>query len=421
MSLAGLNPAPRYVLALTVVAACAGPDQLPLGPEPTRLTVITSENVGTTRVLAAAFHAKHLDVEIDVQYTPQDSYDAGLDRKLGSADAPDLALLNRIGTSPRLLRPLDDYAKQYGWDAVCPSSELDQWRTDSSGKQLGVGPLWAAPAGFSMTGVYYNKQIAARLGIRPPTTRAEFDAALAKAKSAGELPVQLGNLQGHSSFIVQSIVNAVDGPARASDWVNGKKGATLHTPGGIAAATALSDWAKKGYLPADANSRDLPAAVADFGSGKGLFLFGGSWDAQPIDKGLHGKVGFLPFRGDDGKATGIGTSVAYAIPVRSRHPDAAAAFLDYLNSPEAAQIEFNAGFLPVAHADRVTTDPGNVMADIARAWTEVNKDNGLVNFFNNTTATMNDTLTTRTQQLIAGETTPAALLDALRADWQQTH
>ncbi|GAA4838485.1 ABC transporter substrate-binding protein [Kitasatospora terrestris] len=425
------------VAAATGLTACGGltPGGSSAGPAPTgpvstalptgsaTLTIVSSENAGTTKALAQAFHAKHPNITVDFQYTGPDDYDKSLNLKLSSDQAPDLALLNKLGTTVKanLVRSLDDYAKAYGWDAKYSSTELDQWRASDDGKQLGTGHLWAGPAGFSVVGVFYNKDIAAKLGITPPTTRAEFDAALAKAKAAGELPVQLGNLQGHSSFIVQSIVDATDGAAKTSDWVNGKAGATIKTPGGTAAATTLADWAKKGYLPDGANGTDLPGSVAEFTKGKGLFLFNGSWDAQVIDKAAHGKTGFLTFPGESGKATGIGTSVAYAIPAKAKNPDLAAAFLDFMNTPEAAQIQFDTGFLPVAHADTVKGAEGNVMNEVAKGWAAVNKDNGLVNFFANTDATMGDTLTSQGQQLIGGKIGPEQYLDALQNDWTKGH
>lgn len=404
-------------------ATPAGPVSTTLPSGNATLTVVSSENSGTTKALAEAFHAKHPNITVDFQYTGPDDYDKSLNLKLSSDQAPDLALLNKLGTTVKanLVRSLDDYAKAYGWDTKYPSTELDQWRASDDGKQLGAGHLWAAPAGFSVVGVYYNKDIAAKLGITPPTTPAEFDAALAKAKAAGELPVQLGNLQGHSSFIVQSIVDATDGAARTSDWVNGKAGATIKTPGGTAAAATLADWAKKGYLPEGANGTDLPGSVAEFTKGKGLFLFDGSWDAQKIDQAAPGKTGFLTFPGESGKATGIGTSVAYAVPAKAKNPDLAAAFLDFMNTPEAAQIQFDTGFLPVAHADTVKGADGKVMNEVAKGWASVNKDNGLVNFFANTDATMNDTLTSQGQQLIGGKSTPEHYLDALQNDWTKGH
>ncbi|MEV0775557.1 extracellular solute-binding protein [Streptomyces sp. NPDC050428] len=405
----------------TKSAAPSGPVSTALPDGPATLTIVSSENVGITKALAAAFEEKHPNIKVDFRYAAtQDDYDKSLNLRLSSDSAPDLALLNKLGTTVKaqLVRNLDPYAKAYGWDKTYPKAELDQWRSSDDGKQLGTGHLWAGSAGFSVVGVYYNKEIAKRLGIPEPTTRAEFDAALAKAKAAGELPVQLGTLRGHSSYIVQSVTDSVDGAATTRDWVNGKPGSTLLTPGGKDGAGTLADWAKRGYLPDGANGTDLPGSVAAFAKGQGLFLFDGSWDAQIIDKALPGKAGFFPFPGTDGKATGIGTSVAYAIPVKAKNPDLAAAFLDFMNSPEAARIEFATGFLPVAHADQVKADPSSVMNDVAKSWDEINKDDGLVNFFANTNATMNDTLTAQGQQLIAGKITPDAYLNALQNDWK---
>ncbi|GAA4838438.1 extracellular solute-binding protein [Kitasatospora terrestris] len=407
--------------ALLLTACGSNPPQAPTGPTGITLTVATSESAGTLRVLAAAFHARHLDVDVEVHYTPQDAYDTGLDRLLASPDAPDLALLNKLGGTAKagLVRSLDGWATKYGWNTAYPSGELAQWRSTPDGRQLGTGTLWAAPAGFSMTGVYYNREKLTRLGLKPPATRAEFDTALAKAKAAGELPIQLGNRAGHSSFLVQSIVDSVDGAAKTTDWVNGRQGATIDTPGGNTAAATLSDWARKGYFPADANDNDLPTAVNEFTAGKGLFLFDGSWDAQVVDRAMHGRVGFLPFPGNGGTTTAIGTSVAYAVPTRAAHPDEAAAFLDFMGSQEAAQIQFDTGFLPVAHADTVKAADGNVMNDIAKGWAAVNRDNGLVNFFANSTSTMNNTLTVQSRQLLGGAVTPAAYLHAIQEDWQK--
>ncbi|MEU3460675.1 extracellular solute-binding protein [Streptomyces sp. NPDC006733] len=425
------------LVAATGLTACSGltpgggaSSATPSGPVSTALptgkatlTIASSENAGTTKALAAAFHAKHPNITVDFQYTGVDDYNKSLNLKLSSDNPPDLALLNKLGTTVKanLIRSLDPYVQAYGWDAKYPSTQLDQWRASGDGKQLGTGHLWAGPAGFSVVGVYYNKELAAKLGLGVPAGRAMFDAALTKAKAGGVLPVQLGNLQGHSSFIVQSIADSVDGAAKTSDWVNGNAGSTIKTSGGSDGANTLAAWAKQGYLPDGANGTDLAGSVAEFTKGKGLFLFDGSWDAQTIDKALHGKVGFLPFPGVDGKATGIGTSVAYAIPAKAKNPDLAAAFLDFMNTPEAAQIQFSTGFLPVAHADTVKADAGNVMNDIAQAWSRVNQDNGLVNFFANTGATMNDTLTSQSQQLIGGKIGPDAYLDALQNAWTKDH
>ena len=408
-----------------VAAAPSHPVSTALPTGKVTLTVASSENSGTTKALAAAFEKLHPNVTVDYQYTDVNDYNTSLNLTLSSDNAPDLALLNMIGTTVKadLVRNLDPYVAAYGWDKAYPSTELDQWRADATGAQLGSGHLWAAPAGFSVVGVYYDKKIAAKLGIAPPTTFAGFQADLAKAKAAGQLPIQLGNLAGHSSFVFQSLADTVDGAAKSTAWAYGVPGSSIDSPGGTTAAQDLASWAKQGYLPAGANGTDLPGSVADFTKGQGLFLFDGSWDAATIDKAMPGGAGFLPLPGATAASpvTGIGTSVAYAIPTKAKNPDLAAAFLNFMGSAQAAQIEFSTGFMPVAHADAVTAPSGSVLGDVAAAWGKVNHDNGLVPFFNNSTATMNDTLTSAGQQLIAGRSTPTQYLAALQADWQKAH
>ena len=44
--------------------------------------------------------------------------------------------------------------------------------------------------------MYYNKSKLSDLGLQPPKTLDEFEAALAKAKRAGEIPIQFGDLDG---------------------------------------------------------------------------------------------------------------------------------------------------------------------------------------------------------------------------------
>ncbi|MEU1425339.1 extracellular solute-binding protein, partial [Kitasatospora sp. NPDC005751] len=126
--------------------ASSGPVSTELPTGSATLTIVSSENSGTTKALAEAFHTKHPNITVDFQYTGVDDYDKSLNLKLSSGSAPDLALLNKLGTTVRagLVRSLDPYAQAYGWDAKYPSAELDQWRAADDGRQLGTGHLWAA-------------------------------------------------------------------------------------------------------------------------------------------------------------------------------------------------------------------------------------------------------------------------------------
>lgn len=381
----------------------------------------TPESGAAVKAIITGFQAKYPNVKVNYQDTNFDDYNKSLNLTLASDQAPDIVLLNSVGTTVKdgLVRSLAPYEKAYGWDEVYPSTQLAQWRVAPNGTTLGEGDLYAAPAGFSIVGVYYNKAKAAQLGItRPPTSLEEFESALAKAKSAGEVPLQLGNAEGHASFAVQLIGQSRDGAENAAKWTFGAKGSTFDTAGNRAGVEKLADWAGKGYIPSGANGVDLQGAVDKFGKGEGLFFIDGNWDAAKIGAALGPDAGFFAFPGT--KATAIGTSVAYAISAKSKNADAAAAFLDFLHSSQASAEQFKIGFMPADPAAALP-EPGTVMADIVAAWMEVNTDNGLVGFNNNATATMNKTLVSATQELIGGRKDPGAFIDEIQSDWTRTH
>lgn len=383
--------------------------------------VSTPESGAAVRTIIEAFEAKHPNVQVKYQDTNYDDYNKSLNLSLSSDQSPDIALLNSVGTTvkDRLVRDLSPYAKAYGWDTTYASTQLNQWRVAADGSTLGEGKLYAAPAGFSLVGVYYNKAKAAELGIsKPPATMEEFEAALAKAKKAGETPLQLGNAEGHASFPIQLAGQSADGAEAAAKWTFGQKGTTFDTAGNRAAVTKVGEWAKKGYLPKSANGTDLQTATDKFSKGEGLFFVDGNWDAARIGAKLGKDAGFFTFPGEH--ATAIGTSVAYAVSTRSEHPDAAAAFLDFLHSPEASAAQFEAGFMP-ADIKAAKPEKGTVMTDIVAAWAEVNAENGLVGFNNNATATMNDKLTAGTQELLAGKTDTNGFIKAVQDEWAATH
>ena len=100
-----------------------------------------------------------------------------------------------------VLKNLDGYYNTFGWYKF-PASDLEQLRVAPSGSPQGVGPLWAMGINYSMTGVFYNKALAAKIGMTsPPATLAQLDADLAKAKAAGVLPVEQFDSAGNGGLI----------------------------------------------------------------------------------------------------------------------------------------------------------------------------------------------------------------------------
>lgn len=403
-------------------AAPSGPVSTALPDKEVTLTLMTTPESGaSTQKTIDAFEKLHPQVDIEYKQTNYDDYNKSLNLELSSDSAPDIALLNSVGTTVKnkLVRDLDPYAEAYGWDKTLPSNQLAQWRVAKDGSTLGEGPLYAAPAGFSEVGVYYNKALAAKIGLTAvPETLEEFEKALATAKKAGVLPLQVGNGEGHAAFIVQLVGQSIDGASNYTPWVFGHDDATFDTDGNRQGLDRLAAWTKAGYLPASANGTDLQGAVANFVEGEGLFFIDGNWDASKIAEGLGDDAGFFAFPGE--KKTAIGTSVAYAISSKSEHPDVAAAFLDFLGSAEAGKEQFAQGFMPV-DPTAVTPAAGTLQEQLVAAWGRIVTDDGLVGFNNNASPTMNDTLTATTQEVLAGRIDTAKAISTIQDDWASTH
>ncbi|MBT2598100.1 ABC transporter substrate-binding protein [Arthrobacter sp. ISL-72] len=381
----------------------------------------TPESGAATKKIAEAFTKQHPNVTVNVTATSFEDYNKGINLQLDSDKAPDIALINVVGNTVKnnLVLDLDDYSNSYGWEKVYSSSGLSQWRVAEDGKTLGTGPLYAVPSGFSEVGLYYNKALAAKIGIGDaPKTLADFEEDMAKAKAADVLPLQVGNAQGHAAFIVQSIGQSVDGATNAAKWAFGTKGSTFDTEGNKLGVQKLQKWSKLGYIPDAANSVDLQGAVAKFGAGEGLFFVDGNWDASKISDALNADAGFAVFPGKS--TTAIGSSVGYAISAKSKNKDTSAAFLNFMNSPEAAKLQFEQGFLP-ADTTVVSATPGTVQVDLLKAFGELRDADGIVPFNNNATATMDKALTAETQRLLGGQSTTDEFIKAIQDNWTKVH
>jgi raffinose/stachyose/melibiose transport system substrate-binding protein len=136
---------------------------------------------------------------------------------------------------------------------------------------------------------------------------------------------------------------------------------------------------------------------------------------------MDDNLGFflLPGPAAGAPAVANGASVAWSISSKSKHKDVAAAFLDYMRSPEAAGIQAAGGFMPV-DVEAAPRAEG-VEGDIATAFKSVVADDGILAFPDFAAPSMLDALTSGVQGLIAGKTAPDAYLQSLQDVWNEYH
>lgn len=393
--------------------------------DPVTLTLAFIDNPDMTDALADAFQAKYPQVTIETQFTQFADYVKSLRLSMSSDSAPDIAQYNpalKDLSAAGLVVDLTGYEEEYGWDAKFPKSALDQLRVDDTGKILGTGSLVAVPGGLSLVGLYYNKSLMQEAGINaPPTTVDELTADLAKAKAADITGLALGGLDYGSLHAWAGLMNSMANTSDWRDWINGTAGANIVTPDAIAATTVFAEWTKNGYAPDSANGTTEADSATAFAKGDGLFLVDGNWDAAAIGKTMGDNVGFTVFppAAAGNKTVGTGFSVSYMLSSKGKHQAAAAAFLDFLSSPEAAVIESNGGFLP-PNAKAAPPATG-VQADLQAANEKVVSDDGLMAFPDFAAPAMIDSLTSGLQQVTAGRMEPKAFLESLQKVWTAYH
>jgi raffinose/stachyose/melibiose transport system substrate-binding protein len=351
-------------------------------------------------------------------------------RLLSGDNPPDLIRLPTMVSFAKegLLKNLDDYATAFGWDEW-PVPQLDQNRVAEDGTR-GSGSLYAMGLNYSLTGVFYNKELAAQIGMtEPPKTVAEFEDLLAKAKAAGLVPIMQWNAlpsSGGLAFPLQNLMAAYGPVGPINDWIFQKKGATIDTPSNLIAAQHLEQWIKAGYFPEDLNAIQYFDATGRFGKGEGVFTFNGDWQNAGYDTDLPGNVGFFLFPPAEagGSPAAMSAPLTFGIAAKAKHADCAAFFLNWVASnDEARQIDVTVGGSnPGGPADATmpTVAAGSVTNDTLAAATIVGKAGTSMDFIaNSTSSIMAQGWTPELQKLAAGRQDAAGLLKAVQDEYER--
>ncbi len=346
-------------------------------------------------------------------------------RLLASDNPPDVLYLPQLIDPARdgLLRGLDEYSEQFGWDAFSPS-QLAQNRVNDQGIR-GSGTLYGVGAGYSITGVMYNKELAAQIGMdEPPATLDEFESLMAKAKANDILPI-ISNTP--ATFAHQMIFNQYVDPEEIANFVYLVPGARIDTPEAIAAAERLERWAKEGYFNEDVNSLGYFDLMSRFIDGEGLFMFNGSWASAELDEAMPGNAGFfaVPPLVEGDPPVAMGASYTIVIPARSSHSDVVAFFYDWIHTnPIARQIISDTnGMSPGGPPDLPPPDaePGSLVEQMQEQGAYLVTEGVIVDYLGNATSGFfTSTLIPEVQRLVGGQTNPEDFSRALQKGYEDS-
>ena len=229
------------------------------------------------------------------------------------------------------VEPIDFIYKKYGFAKIMPKGLISQITYK--------GHIYSVPVNIHRANVlWYNPAVLKKAGItKVPTKWAEFITALNKAKTAGVIPLSLGE-QWTQKHLLETVMIATIGPARwAALWKTGKG---WNTAGVTLALNRYKTLLT--YTNSDAASltwQDASKLVAD---GKAAFNVMGDWadGYYRIDLKKKPKTGY-------GWAATPGTggiydwlSDSFTLPKGAPHRAAAVQWLGFLGSRKA-QDTFN--------------------------------------------------------------------------------
>lgn len=371
--------------------------------------------------LIEAFQKKYPNVTITATYDPDNTSAQNGPRIISASDTPDIARITDINSAVRgnHLVNLDEYAEAYDWNL--PESQTEVYQVDSNGK-IGSGSLYAVPDGVSMTGLYWNKKVAKELGItEAPTTIEQLEADMKKAKDAGKLAMMMPAKEGGTSYIYQALLTSYEGRDAVQDWILQKDDATFVTDGALKAAEQVKSWQDAGYFSSDALALDGSTALSRFCNGEALFFPSGSWYSASINEALGDDAGWVAFPGvNEGEESAASNAVtAFGIPANAKHKNAAAAFLNFLQSDEARQIAVDNGYPPIGEGDAPDTD-NQLLSQVLTSYESLVASGNTTDYINNATAGIQSSaIIPGFQSLLDGTMTPQEFVDSIQKQYEK--
>lgn len=295
-------------------------------------------------------------VKVVLDTVPGADYQQKLQTVINTPKAPDV-FFNWGGGSIQpfvkagLLLPLDDYiAQDPGLKANFLPSVFNSAVVD--GKSYGV-PM----RGTQPVMLFHNKKVLADAGLTPPKTWDELLAAVQALKAKGITPIALGGGdKWPTQMWFQYVYDRLAGPGLFQQALSGDKAAWASEDSRKALAM-LRQLVDTGAFGSNFDSVKFTdgGSAALVAKGKAGFELMGSWyystqqDANPeFAKSGLGYGAFPAVSGGKGDAAAVvgNTNNFYSVLKKSKHPDAAAAFLKLMYSDEFVQAQLAIGNLP---------------------------------------------------------------------------
>ncbi|WP_158603901.1 sugar ABC transporter substrate-binding protein [Cryobacterium tepidiphilum] len=292
------------------------------------------------------FEKNNDGVTVENVYVPYDQLNSKLISAVGAKTGPDVVVFNGADASTLALggalAPMDDQ-----WNSFADKGQFP----DSVVHKLD-GKTYAVQGYVNLLGLWYNADILDEIGVTPPKTMDELNAALKKAVDAGHGGITLSGLP-------QS-----QGEWQAYPWLS-STGFSYDNPDAGKLEQAfdmIKSWTDSGALTRQAVTWDQTVPFQTFAAGDVAFAENGNWQIGTAKSTAKFNYGVVPLPvGSEGKVYLGGEGEG--IGAFSKNPDLAWKYLEETYySPEGQLIALNdVGSLPArtdaASDTSISSDP----------------------------------------------------------------
>nr|WP_245427841.1 ABC transporter substrate-binding protein [Roseiarcus fermentans] len=361
------------------------------------------------------FNKHYPDIKVEFSATQPAEYNAALNAKLDGGTAGDLITCRPFDASLQLyqkhqLDGLDDLAGLANFPDVAKAA----WSTDD-GKVTFCMPMASVIHGFM-----YNEDAFKKIGAKPPKTMAEFHDILDKLKKDGTYtPIDMGTADQWEAATMgfQNIgPNYWKGETGREALISGKEKYT--DPDYIAVWKELATWAP--YMGNGFQAQKSADSQNLFSLGKAAIYPAGSWDISTFRKDAQFPIGAFPPplpAGDTECYISDHTDIGMGLNAASKNKEDAKKFLEWLSTPEFADLYANAlpGFFPLSKAKVTIKDP--LAADML-GWRATCKSTirNSYQILNRGTPNLENELWNVSAQVINGAMTPEAAGQQVQTD-----
>jgi multiple sugar transport system substrate-binding protein len=296
-------------------------------------------------LMFANFAKDHPEIKLEPQVYPSNTFRQTLDTRIAGNDWPDIVryTYQRLGKfkENNVMLDLKGKISEESLSDLVPA-----FRAAATYE----GKLVAMPHHTDTMAIFYNKAMFEKSGIRIPKnatdgwTWEELTANARKLKADNNLEYAFGGIwENGSGYRYLPFIYMNGGSVLSKDM----KSITINSPEALAATKLYETWQKEKLVVKTGFTQE-PVTNLLFVAKKIAFTFSGSWHLSYMEENMPGNWGvtYMPqVKGKSGSDMGGNSIFAYA---RTKYPNAAAIFIDYMtNKANMKAFAEASNFIPV--------------------------------------------------------------------------